>query len=619
MHALSPPFGTSHPLTPQMLLTTVKRSVATAVAALLPTGDPRADIAKLTLAAAVTAGFFLFTSPYFYPGGGDHFTSWAEALFHGTKLNPHFAQRDVGFPLLILLSGYIVNGSFIGITLIHAAFAILMPILLYLAIYRLSQPVAFLTAAFAIVSFAPVYFMKWIHHDQTYIFFTVLTAALLAIYLQTHRLRYLYFFTAAALAASLSRPAGNILFPIFLALAYVTVRGRLFHYVVCAGIFCAVTAGYLWHRHEIFDMAHRPNIPSYTGQQVFYNIYINAAEFGVRLSPGLGPNLTILGNCLHEAVQPSVREAPWVKAVAQSASKEFMEEYFYRYTPDELKRRAFEAPNREYYQFFCAPQDNDQIFLKASLEVLRAYPWYFFAYTGRNLWHLLARPGFSHSRYDAIPFHPVGNNFPAGRWEENWTDGLVHIKARAAREVIFEPLSIAPNFVVKRFHNIEKLWELSYQTMVVVTLALMVAAWLGVLVRFTLPFRPTSPRVVTLAEIFVRDGLAASIIAVSLLLLYNFAVTAAFVEPDYRYHHFMVLLRVLIAGYGLIVLSRLLNLRLAGTKLVRIVAKGLAALRREDAFAGVVSSHPRASTFAIGMVTLALFAGWARFMAVHTW
>ena len=33
-----------------------------------------------------------------------------------------------------------------------------------------------------------------------------------------------------------------------------------------------------------------------------------------------------------------------------------------------------------------------------------------------------------------------------------------------------------------------------------------------------------------------------------MLLAYNAMVTAVFAEPDYRYHHFMLLLRVLIAG-----------------------------------------------------------------------
>ena len=191
----------------------IKGLACAIVAFFLPAPNPHVDIAKLGFVSILVVGFFLFTSPYYFPGGADQFTDWANALAHGTKLPPQIAQRDIGFPLLILLSGYTVNGSFIGITLIHALFAILMPLLLYLAVYRLSQPVAFLTAACAIISLAPIYFMKWIHHDQSYIFFTILSVALLARYVQGRNYFYLYSFTLAVIAASVSRPAGNVLFP----------------------------------------------------------------------------------------------------------------------------------------------------------------------------------------------------------------------------------------------------------------------------------------------------------------------------------------------------------------------------------------------------------------------
>jgi hypothetical protein len=602
--------------------TAARKAIATALALFLPAPDMRVDVVKVLLAGIAVTGFFLFTAPYYYPGGAHHFTSWAEALVHGTKLSPHFAQRDIGFPLLLLLGGYTVNGSFIGITLIHAVFAILMPVLLYLAICRLSQPVALLTAACAIASFAPIYYMKWIHHDQTYIFFTVLTAALLALYLQTHQIRYLYFFTAAAIATSLSRPAGNILFPIFLGLAYLTARGRILHYMICAAIFCGVTAGYLWHRYEIFDMAHQPNVPSYTGEQIFYNAYINSIPFGVHISPAMGPNLAKIGQCIHDELQPSVRDSAMVKAIGEAPSKQFMDEYFYKYTSDELERRVFEAPNREYLQLVCAPEKNDQIILKAALEVLEAHPWYFFAYTGRNLWHLLARPGFSYSRYDALPFHQLGKIFPAGGGEINWTDGLPLIAARAAREVTFLPLSVERGFFTRSLDDIQQLWGEYYQTVVVVTLVLMIAGWLGLLARFTLFFRPASPRTATLRAMLVSDGLASSIVAASLLLLYNFVVTAAFVDPDYRYHNFMVLIRLLVSGYGLIVVIRVFNAafgrRLAGTAPVRVIADGLAVIQRDDAFAQVVGSHFVTSLIAMAAATAALFALWARFMVLHT-
>lgn len=596
-----------------------KRLLATVAALFLPAADARVDAAKLALASTVVTAFFLFTSPYYFPGGGDHFTHWAEALAHGTKLDPHLAQRDIGFPLLILLSGYTVTGSFIGITLIHAAFAILMPVLLYLALYRLSRPAAFYTGLCAIVSLAPVYFMKLFHHDQTYIFFTVLTVALLACYLQTRRYAYLYLFTAAILAASVSRPAGNVLFPIFLVIAYVAARGRLIHYAICALIFAGVTAGYFKYRYEVFDMAHQPSVPSYTGQQIFYNVYMNSAEFGVPLSPDLGPNFAVLIESFRAALQPSVRASGVVRGATPGAPADFMEQAFYRYSPDELVQRALRFPNWEYYNTMCVAQPNDQLFLKASLEILRAYPWYFVAYTARNTWHLLANPGYAHTRFNLNPFGPLGNVFPPGAGGVG-AEGTAGVPAQAQREVAFVPLSVAPASVRNAFEKIAVVWRDNYQAMVKATLALMAVAWLGAVLSFASLFRRASSRVSALSGALADNGLVACIVAASVLLMYNIGVTAAFAEPDYRYHNFIVLLRILISGYGLVVVLRLLRLVPQWNSFFAdpFLTQNLATLREQDAIARLVAGYPRVSVAAVGIVTVAMFAAWAAFMIAHT-
>src|SRR5262249_34064375 len=158
---------------------------------------------------------------------------------NGNTLEPIIASRDIAFPLLLVLGGYTIWGSFIGITLIHAVFAILMPVFIYWTLVRASPTVAFYAGLASIISLVPIYFLKWIHHDQTYIFFIILVIALLANFLQTGRFGFLYGFAVAALTASFSRQAGNLLFPFLLVIAYVTMRGRIVHYVACALIFVA--------------------------------------------------------------------------------------------------------------------------------------------------------------------------------------------------------------------------------------------------------------------------------------------------------------------------------------------------------------------------------------------
>src|SRR5262249_44897866 len=157
-------------------------------------------------------GFFLYTGAYNIAGGGTHFIDWAMAIVNGTTLPATVAQRDVGYPLLYILSGFPLTHSFIGITIIQAAFAVAMPVLVYLSLVRASPTIAFFAGLICIVSLAPYTYMKWLYHDQAYMFFNILSVALLIEFLWTGRPRMLIFFTFAALAASFTRPSGNLLY-----------------------------------------------------------------------------------------------------------------------------------------------------------------------------------------------------------------------------------------------------------------------------------------------------------------------------------------------------------------------------------------------------------------------
>src|ERR1700758_3592855 len=86
----------------------------------------RLAILFLSLAATV---FFLISLHDYVPGGAQHFIDWADILVTGGRANPDIAQRDIGYPLLLVLGGYPFTHSFVGITLINAAFAVLMPLL----------------------------------------------------------------------------------------------------------------------------------------------------------------------------------------------------------------------------------------------------------------------------------------------------------------------------------------------------------------------------------------------------------------------------------------------------------------------------------------------------------
>src|SRR3954447_11228036 len=93
--------------------------LATPIAFFLPSKSPHVDAGKLALLGAAIVIFFLFTGTYLYPGGASHFLAYADAVLHGHTLPVDIAQRDVGYPLLLLLGGFEVWDSILGITLIQ--------------------------------------------------------------------------------------------------------------------------------------------------------------------------------------------------------------------------------------------------------------------------------------------------------------------------------------------------------------------------------------------------------------------------------------------------------------------------------------------------------------------
>ncbi len=133
------------------------------------------------------------------------------------------------------------------------------------------------------------------------------------LFVQTKQIRFLYLFTLVAICASVTRPAGNALFPIFLGVSYFAARGNLRHYVACVLIFGLFLAGYAWHRYAIFDMKDLQATPSYTGEQVFYDPYVSSFDYGIDLSPeSIGPDFSFAVENLRKKLQPDPRDSEYI-------------------------------------------------------------------------------------------------------------------------------------------------------------------------------------------------------------------------------------------------------------------------------------------------------------------
>lgn len=607
---------------------------ATPLAFFLPSRSAYVDAGKLALVGMIFTTFFLFTSGYNFPGGASHYPNWAEAIVHGTTLPPDVAQREVGFALLYILGAFPFTHSFIGITLILALFAVLIPVLVYWCIVRSSPGIAFYTGLVCILSLAPFTYMKFFYPDQAYIFFNLLSVTLLIEFLWTGRSRMLYFFTVAALAASFTRTAGNLMYPVLLTIAYLTVGGRFRHYLGCALIFALATGAYQWHRYEIFDMRHQASIPSGKGMQILYATYLYLGDFGYRLSPDMGPNTKRLLEKLGEALQPNVRDSALVKQNMGASPPEFMEQHVYRYTPEELLEKISTEPNEEYYwDFVYAVDTNDQFFLDVAKEIALSHPWYVVQYSMRNLWHVLFDPGYATTRYNTQGYLKTNNDFvPAAHsWGVYSADPVTQFSERAAREMEYFQLKTQPAVVQQIFASVERLWSQNYGLYVFVSSVLIVAAWVGVLLGalcWVIP-RTRFCRAVTATGV---KRLIAPILAASALVLYEDLATSVFCQPVWRYFHLTEPLRLVIAGFGAIFVADLLSSwQTSGEpnrkvpryprvkRIISAIQNYISEIQKDNLIDAYFDRRLVLWLLLLVGVNVSLFAWWTTSVMAHTW
>ena len=595
---------------------------AAPVSLFLPSRRAAADRAKLALLGAMLATFFLFAAQTWFPGGADQFMQYADAIVHGTKLPSDIASRDAGYPLLIILSGYPLSNSLIPLFLIQAGFAILSPVLIYDGLRRLTPTIAFFTGLASIVTLSPFYFMKMIHHDQTYIFFAVWMLSQLMIFVQTKEPRFLYFFTIAAICASVARPSGNALFPLFLIVAYIAARGSILNYLACTVVFAAFVAGYARHRQIIFDVDHSASTPSYLGEQLFYNPYLNALDYGIPLDPkAIGPNFTQAIEQLRRRLQPSPRDSEFIRKEYMGPPDQiaFAETYIEPLTADELIDRVLTKPNWEYYTLLCVAND-DRVLLAASLEMARAHPIYIVRYSVRNLLHFIFAPGYKHSRYNLNPFLPEGLVFYPAYGDVS--GNILALPRQAVRELALDPVPHEPFLIHRLFARVQRDWLSRYKTSITVMACLMCAAWLFAAANLLRAVRrkPAIPDAAESATPFeFADMLTASIVIASLVFGYNAAVTSIFAEPDFRYRQAVDLQAIAVAGLGLIALRHWLAAAFGQYRITNRLVD-----RWDDAsrFVAVHDVWQRLTSAQLAVavvgVTAVGFVAWALFMLANT-
>jgi hypothetical protein len=391
---------------------------------------------------------------------------------------------------------------------------------------------AWIAALTAILSGGPFFFQKMFYHDQACVFFMMLALFWLNLFLVRGRFGWLYLFSLAAMFDSVTRPAMNLVFPLLLAVAWLfgPRPRRWLPYAACLCGFAASIVAYQAYRSHVFAGTGRDGRPSYTGEQVFYNAYINSVEYGVDLAAEPGVAMARVRDEVRRALRPTPRLNPLIGnfIADQNEPPGFAEENLLLPSVEALSERIWRQPNYEYWMLITLIVD-DRTLLRATLEIVAAHPGYFAAYTLRGAAHFLFAPGYAHTRYNTHGYSPVGQRFYP---EETDLTEVAKFPARAQAELG------RPAPFPALMAGIASLWVPAYGTYIGITSILMIVGWLSALAA------PSQ---------FTRAFLGC-FAAATLLLLYNALIVGAFVDPDYRYEAMVLVLRGLVAGFAILAL-----------------------------------------------------------------
>jgi hypothetical protein len=561
---------------------------------------------RIFLISSAIALFFLYAGAYSIQPGAQDYTSWADALATGANVKgdtPLF-ERDIGMPLILLLAGYPWTHSLVGVTIMQVLMGIAIPILAYLSIRPWFPRTAYYVAIVSSLSIAPFILSKTIHHDQPYIFFMMLSVFLTNRYVATCRSGYLYGISLSVFALSLIRLLGKGAYPFLLLFCLTSgeVRKNYRQFIASAVLYIACTTAYSHYRDVVLG-----DPPPIIGMQVFQNIYLNSANFGVRLQPSQGPYTKLLLDRAYAGLLPSPAKAPLL--ASWPGPPAFATEHFYKFTPTQLMGQIVTVPNFEYFYYLTGIVRDDHVLLMASWETARAHPFYVLEYTLRNSWEFLYDPGYLHGRFTIVPQFRGGLLFPFGGNTNSGPNVGAVLPEPALSEASFIPYTRLPQLLKKLYFIIEADWYQLYHPVTQILFVFMCVTWIstvvGVLGKVAAPFA-------ALSRLLLSDAVIPASLGVSIMLLVNIGLTAFLVDSYYRYDYSLIVLKTVLAGIGCtVVLSILQRPFRALTNRIGNFAVSDVTENLDGIGLAWPTRHVIASWAILGILVAAGFLGWA--------
>jgi hypothetical protein len=476
--------------------------------------------AVLAVFLALRGGFTFFGDSYTY-------FLYADLVAHG-KLEPYLYVRTAGYPALLILSGYTLSHSVVGILALQAVFAVLMPWLVYATFAQFDISMGVAAAAVCLCSLTSFFFQNTLYPDGTYLFFVFAALYFLGRSIVAGKQGGVYLCFACLGCACFLRPAGVALVAAFAVLVLILYRRWIPQLVVSLVALALVGGGFNYFERVSLGGA---TLRGMSGRQLFLNAYLRSADSGGFLVKG--HTFESLERDLRSffSSDPARSDPPsWGHELPPETAYDLYGQY--RNDPPAIVARMFREPEFLYYWALYSFGDRnaggDREFQILWLRYLQEHPLIVGRYVLENFTDLAVGQSWTYGpgvypknrEIQSSEFWPIVQNVSNGGPMPTATMKFLDARGAAGG---------APAVILSRF------WLIDYAARPVF-LALMIAGWLAAL---------RESRELFHAMTVVLVAYLANTLLLSLL-----------VDPEFRYQIEGMALSTFSAGAGAYVVVR---------------------------------------------------------------
>jgi hypothetical protein len=342
--------------------------------------------AMLLAASALAATWFALAGGIIFQDDADSFFSYATGLDAETQ--PYF--RAIGYPILIVLTGYPWTKSLVPLLGLQATFAALTPWLAFKAFGLVDISAGILAGVVCLASLTPFFFQNEFYHDGACLFFGFLSVTFAAYAFATHKPVYQYLSLISAAFAYLVLP---VVIGFFIGCAAALMvwalysRVPLTHFIESLCLSLAVMIGVSLFQTWSLRKYSGPNTTtSLNGRLLFHNEYLQSAPFGgFDVAGGAGEELR--RRLVDYFGDPAFDQSFITSRVSEREYRDLFAPYVGQASL--LVNQMFAHPNAEYYHILMVQSDTtggvgDDVFFRAAVSYAIHHPLIVLGYVWEN-------------------------------------------------------------------------------------------------------------------------------------------------------------------------------------------------------------------------------------------